>query len=103
MEEMRKKMKEAGHPSPQYNNITRSNMKNSLSLSKEEVQERLDKGEKYVVRVNIPRNEVVKFEDKIRGWVSFNTNFLDDKVLYKSDGMPTYLSLIHISEPTRPY
>lgn len=90
LEQMRKKMKEAGHPSPQYNNITRSNMKNSLSLSKEEVQERLDKGEKYVVRVNIPRNEVVKFEDKIRGWVSFNTNFLDDKVLYKSDGMPTY-------------
>ena len=90
LDQMRKNMKEAGHPSPQYNNITRSNMKNSLSLSKEEVQERLDRGDKYVVRVNIPRNEVVKFEDKIRGWVSFNTNFLDDKVLYKSDGMPTY-------------
>jgi len=90
LDQMRQNMKEAGHPSPQYNNITRSNMKNSLSLSKEEVQERLDRGDKYVVRVNIPRNEVVKFEDKIRGWVSFNTNFLDDKVLYKSDGMPTY-------------
>ena len=87
---MRKKMKEAGHPSPQYNNITRSNMKNSLSLSKEDVQSRINNGDKYVVRANIPRNEVVKFEDKIRGWVSFNTNFLDDKVLYKSDGMPTY-------------
>ena len=90
LNQMRKNMKEAGHPSPQYNNITRSNMKNSLSLSKEEVHERLERGDKYVVRVNIPRNEVVKFEDKIRGWVSFNTNFLDDKVLYKSDGMPTY-------------
>tara|TARA_Y100001954_G_scaffold230573_1_gene278373 strand:- start:286 stop:1818 length:1533 start_codon:yes stop_codon:yes gene_type:complete len=90
LEEMRKKMKEAGHPSPQYNNITRSNMKNSLSLSKEDVQSRINNGDKYVVRANIPRNEVVKFEDKIRGWVSFNTNFLDDKVLYKSDGMPTY-------------
>ena len=90
LEDMRKSMKEAGHPSPQYNNITRSNMKNSLSLSREDVQTRLDRGDKYVVRVNIPRNEVVKFEDKIRGWVSFNTNFLDDKVLYKSDGMPTY-------------
>ena len=90
LEDMRKSMKEAGHPSPQYNNITRSNMKNSLSLSKEDVQARLDRGDKYVVRVNIPRNEIIKFEDKIRGWVSFNTNFLDDKVLYKSDGMPTY-------------
>ena len=90
LEEMRKNLKEAGHPSPQYNNITRSNMQNSLSLSKEEVQKRLKRGDKYVVRINMPRNETVKFEDEIRGWVSFNTNFLDDKVLYKSDGMPTY-------------
>ena len=50
-------------------------MKNSLSLSKEDVQSRINNGDKYVVRANIPRNEVVKFEDKIRGWVSFNTNF----------------------------
>ena len=63
LEEMRKKMKEAGHPSPQYNNITRSNMKNSLSLSKEDVQSRINNGDKYVVRANIPRNEVVKFEE----------------------------------------
>tara|TARA_Y100001968_G_C19407396_1_gene744440 strand:+ start:157 stop:1704 length:1548 start_codon:yes stop_codon:yes gene_type:complete len=90
LEEMRNSLKQAGHPSPQYNNITRSNMKNSLSLSKEEVQKRLKRGDSYVVRINIPRNETIKFEDQIRGWVSFNTNFLDDKVLFKSDGMPTY-------------
>jgi len=88
--EMRDRMKAAGVPSPQYNAVTRSGMKNSLTLPAEEVQRRLEANEKHVIRIKMPRNEDVKFEDIIRGWVSVNTNNLDDKVLFKSDGMPTY-------------
>jgi len=88
--EMRERMKAAGVASPQYNAITRSGMKNSLTLPTEEVKKRIEAGEKYVIRIKMPRNEDVKFEDAIRGWVSVNTNHLDDKVLFKSDGMPTY-------------
>lgn len=90
LDEMRERMKNAGVPSPQYNAITRTSMQNSLSLSQDEVQARLDKNEPYVVRVKMPRNEEVKFQDIIRGWVVVNTNNLDDKVIFKSDGMPTY-------------
>ena len=87
---MRERMKSAGVASPQYNAITRSGMKNSLTLPPEEVKRRIEEGDKYVIRIKMPRNEDVKFEDAIRGWVSVNTNHLDDKVLFKSDGMPTY-------------
>tara|TARA_B100000768_G_scaffold49613_1_gene48410 strand:- start:1452 stop:2960 length:1509 start_codon:yes stop_codon:yes gene_type:complete len=90
LDQMRERMKNAGVPSPQYNAITRTSMQNSLSLSENEVQARLDKNEPYVVRVKMPRNEEVKFKDIIRGWVVVNTNNLDDKVIFKSDGMPTY-------------
>ena len=90
LEHMRERMKKAGVPSPQYNSITRSNMKNSTSLSKDEVQSRIDNNEKYVVRIKMPRNEEVRIHDLIRGWVVVNTNNMDDKVIYKSDGMPTY-------------
>jgi len=65
-------------------------MKNSLTLPQEEVQKRILSGEKYVVRIKMPRNEEVKFNDVIRGWVVVNTNNMDDKVIFKSDGMPTY-------------
>ena len=88
--EMRERLKAAGMAAPQYNAVTRNGMKNSLTLSSEEVEKRLAAGDKYIVRVKMPRNEDVKFEDNIRGWVSVNTNNLDDKVLFKSDGMPTY-------------
>jgi glutamyl-tRNA synthetase len=90
LENMRERMKKAGVPSPQYNTITRSSMKNSISLSKDEVQSRLDNNEKYVIRIKMPRNEEVRLHDLIRGWVVVNTNNMDDKVIYKSDGMPTY-------------
>lgn len=87
---MRERMKAAGVPSPQYNYITREHMQNSLVLPHDQVEARLAKGDPYVIRIKMPRNEEVKFEDIIRGWVSVNTNNLDDKVLFKSDGMPTY-------------
>lgn len=90
LDEMRQRMKNAGVPSPQYNSVVRDSMQNSISLSEDEVKERLDRGDSYVIRVKIPRNEEVKINDTIRGWVVVNTNNLDDKVLFKSDGMPTY-------------
>ena len=90
LDEMRSRMKKAGVPSPQYNSITRSSMKNSISLSEDEVKNRINNDEKYVIRIKMPRNEEVKIHDVIRGWVVVNTNNMDDKVIFKSDGMPTY-------------
>ncbi len=90
LDQMRVNLKKAGVQSPQYNQITRQNMKNSLTLPVEEVDKKLSNNEEYVIRIKMPRNQTIKFKDKIRGWVSFSTNHLDDKVLYKSDGMPTY-------------
>ena len=90
LEEMRERMSSQGNPSPAYDHITRQYMKNSLSLSQDETEKRLASGDAYVIRLKMPRNEELKFEDLIRGWVVFNTSQLDDKVLFKSDGMPTY-------------
>ena len=90
LEQMRENLKKAGVAAPQYNANSRNSMKNSLTLSAEEVQKRLDAGEPYVVRIKIPRNEEIKFKDIIRGWVVVHSANLDDKVLYKADGMPTY-------------
>ena len=87
---MREQAKEMGLPNWQYNAITRGSMKNSLSLSKEEVEKRLANNEPYTVRMKMPRNVDIKLEDAIRGWVTVNTNNLDDKVIFKETGMPTY-------------
>ena len=87
---MKENLKAAKVASPQYNSITRVNMNNSLTLPQDEVQRRLDNGDSYVIRFKMPRNEEVKFHDLIRNWVVFNTSQLDDKVLLKADGMPTY-------------
>ncbi len=90
IDEMRERLKASGNPSPKYDSITRQSMKNSLTLPKDEVEKRLADGDEYVVRLKVPRRETVKFEDLIRGIVSFETAGLDDQVLLKSDGMPTY-------------
>jgi glutamyl-tRNA synthetase len=87
---MRQRMEAAGYKSPAYGLATREHMKNSLVLPQDEVQARLESGEPYVIRFKMPRKEEVRFEDAIRGWVVVNSNTLDDKVLLKSDGMPTY-------------
>lgn len=73
-----------------YNAVTRQELKNSLALSEDEVKRRIEAGEHYVVRAKMPRNEEVRFHDLIRGWVVVHSSQLDDKVLFKSDGMPTY-------------
>ncbi len=90
LEAMRKRMEAAKVAAPQYNAISRGSMKNSLTLSEDETKKKLEAGEPYVIRIKIPRNEEVRFHDIIRGWVVVHTSSLDDKVLFKSDGMPTY-------------
>lgn len=90
LDQMREDLKNAGVAAPKYDHISRNRMKNSISLSAEEVEKRLEAGEPYVVRAKIPRNEEIRFKDIIRGWVVVQSSTLDDKVLYKSDGMPTY-------------
>ena len=74
-----------------YNYEVREQLTTSLRLSKEEVEERIARGDQWVVRFKMPENEVVKMDDLIRGHVEMNTSTLDDKVLYKSaDALPTY-------------
>ena len=90
LEQMREDLKKAGVAAPQYNAITRARMKNATSLSAEEVEKRIANGDPYVIRIKMPRNEEIKFKDIIRGWVTVHTSNLDDKVLFKADGMPTY-------------
>ncbi len=90
LDKMRQDLKAAGVPSPQYNSVTRNNMRNSISLSEDKVNELLDQDTPYVVRLKVPRNEELRFHDEIRGWVVVHTTNIDDKVLFKSDGMPTY-------------
>lgn len=90
LDAMRDRLKAAGVAAPAYNAVTREHMKNSLTLSADEVKERLARGDDHVVRLKVPRHAEVRFEDIIRGWVVVHSGNLDDKVLFKSDGMPTY-------------
>ena len=73
-----------------WHNRTRGRLVNSLVLSKEEVAEKIANGEDYVVRFLAPQDETLELTDLIRGTITIDTNTLDDKVLFKSDGMPTY-------------
>jgi glutamyl-tRNA synthetase len=73
-----------------YNASTRVSLRNSESLPESEWKQRLDSGEPYVIRYRMPENEDIHFDDIIRGHIVVNTSTLDDKVLFKSDGMPTY-------------
>jgi glutamyl-tRNA synthetase len=89
LDAMRERLK-AGSMPAQYDAVSRMSMNNSLTLPADEVQRRLENGTPYVVRIKLPRKEEVRFHDAIRGWVVVNTSQMDDKVLFKSDGMPTY-------------
>ncbi len=73
-----------------YNASVRNNLSNSLSLDEKEWKSKLKKGEPYVIRYRMPLNEDIHFDDIIRGHIVVNSSTLDDKVLFKSDGMPTY-------------
>ncbi len=95
LDEMRKRLEAAKVAAPQYNAVSRQTMRNSTTLSEDEVKKLLDAGTPYVIRLKVPRNEEIRFHDIIRGWVVVNSSQVDDKVLLKSDGMPTY-HLAHI-------
>ena len=73
-----------------YNWHNRLKLSNSLSLSADEVKAKLDGGDDYVIRFKSPQDETLHLTDIIRGDIEIDTNILDDKVLFKSDGMPTY-------------
>ncbi|PIB36681.1 glutamate--tRNA ligase [Reichenbachiella sp. 5M10] len=90
LDEMRETLKAAKAHSLNYNSISRNTMKNSLTLSEEEVRAKLDAGDPYVIRVKVPAKEDIRLQDMVRGWVNVHTSTMDDKVLMKSDGMPTY-------------
>lgn len=90
IEKMRQRLRTPDNPNPKYDSRTRMQMRNSLSLSEQELQELLEEGTEYVVRLKVPQGEAVLFEDMVRGPVSFETDGLDDQVLLKADGMPTY-------------
>ena len=90
IEAMREKLKAAGNGSLQYDAAARMQMNNSLRLLPEETQALIDKGTPYVIRIKLNEGEVVSFTDMIRGEMHFETIHIDDKVLLKADGMPTY-------------
>ncbi|MEO1050341.1 MAG: glutamate--tRNA ligase [Bacteroidota bacterium] len=90
LDAMRAKLKEAKVAAQTYNSITRNTMKNSLTLSEEEVNKRIESGEPYVIRLKVPKKEEVRLNDMVRGWVMVHSSAIDDKVIMKSDGMPTY-------------
>ena len=73
-----------------WHNREKGRLVNSLVLSEDEVQKRIENGEKFVIRFKTPQDEMLLLEDEIRGTIKIDTNTLDDKVLFKSDGMPTY-------------
>lgn len=90
LDALRERLKEGGATALTYNSISRMQMKNSLTLSKEEVDSKIAAGEEYVIRLKVPNKEEVRLNDMIRGWVMVHSTAIDDKVLMKSDGMPTY-------------
>ncbi|HYV53002.1 MAG TPA: glutamate--tRNA ligase [Chitinophagaceae bacterium] len=90
LEKMRQDFKTGQNPSPQYDHSVRLKMKNSLTLGEAEVKKLLDANTRHVIRIKVPENESISFNDLVRGEVHFNTGIVDDKVLLKGDGMPTY-------------
>lgn len=90
LEAMRRDLKTPENPSPQYDHRVRSRMRNSLTLPEAQTRELLDSGTPYVIRFLMPSDQEVRLTDMIRGEVKFGTHLLDDKVLLKADGMPTY-------------
>ncbi len=74
----------------QYDCRSRKNLRNSLTMPESEVKNLLDSGTTFTIRLKVPENSVIEFDDLIRGHISVKSENIDDKVLFKSDGMPTY-------------
>lgn len=89
LDKLRKECEQKGEAFT-YDATIRGSLVNSLVLTEQEVQTKIRNKEPYVIRFKIPENKILPFEDLIRGKLKVNTSTLDDKVLFKSDGMPTY-------------
>lgn len=90
LEKMRADLKSDINPTPQYDGKLRLKMKNSLSVPADQVKKLLADGTKHVIRIKMPEHETISFTDMIHGEVNFDSSLVDDKVLLKADGMPTY-------------
>lgn len=90
LDQMRATAKANGNAHQQYDASVRMNMKNSLTLGETATQEWLKSDKPYTIRFKMPIDETIEFEDVVRGKVTFNSSELDDKILMKADGMPTY-------------
>ncbi|MBT4367230.1 glutamate--tRNA ligase, partial [Candidatus Peregrinibacteria bacterium] len=90
LDQMREQEQKAGNPSPKYDYSIRMRMCNSLTLSSDEVSERLKKNTPHVIRLKTPEGRKIQAQDIIRGKVEFQSHTIDDAVLLKSDGFPTY-------------
>ncbi len=90
IDEMRRRLEAEGVHSPKYNFLTRNSMRNSLTCSKDEVSCLIEENAPYTIRLKVDPSEQIEIHDIIREKVVFNSSELDDKVLIKSDGLPTY-------------
>ena len=90
IEIMRERFRTPDNAAPRYDARTRMKMRNSLTLNQQELQELLEEGAEYVIRLKMPSGGEISFGDMVRGHVSFESDLLDDQVLLKADGMPTY-------------
>ncbi len=90
LDTLRKRLEEAKVDNISYNSVSRMEMRNSLTMSAAELAEKLASGDPYVIRLKVPLKDEVRFRDLVRDWVSVHASTIDDKVLMKSDGMPTY-------------
>ena len=90
LDNMRNALRTHENPTPQYDRKVRMQMRNSLTLSADEVQQLLSQNAPHVIRIKMPDAGAITLSDMIRGEVSFDASVVDDKVLLKADGMPTY-------------
>ena len=90
LQAMRERLKAAKVSNQQYNAVTRVTMRNSLTMTQQQAADLIEEGVPYVVRLKVPPKEDIRFEDRIRGWVKVHSSTLDDKVILKSGGFPTY-------------
>ena len=90
LDRMREEEKAAGNPAPKYDLGVRMRMNNALTLGEEETKKKLDAGEPHVIRLKVPENMMITCTDAIRGKVEFASHTIDDAILLKSDGFPTY-------------
>ena len=90
LQALREELEQSKAASRQYGVSTRMRMKNSLTLPEDEVKAKLAAGEPYVIRLKVPRKEEIRINDMVRSWVVVHSSAIDDKVIMKSDGMPTY-------------